>query len=99
MNTITASLENQRLLVGGIAVSVTARRSSQDVFADIERVFVLQQAHQWVTKSTTAEQRKAKLRKLKSAVEAHSDELVAAVKLDTRKPENEIRVTELLNVL
>ena len=49
-------------------------------------------------KATTAEQRKEKLRKLKSAVEAHGDEIVAAVKQDTRKPEGEIRVTELLNV-
>ena len=65
----------------------------------MERTFALQQAHQWVTKSTTAEQRKEKLRKLKSAVEAHGDEIVAAVKQDTRKPENEIRVTELLNVI
>ncbi len=31
-------------------------------------------------------------------MEAHGDEIVAAVKQDTRKPENEIRVTELLNV-
>ncbi len=69
------------------------------MFAEIGRIFALQQAQQWVTKSTTAEQRKAKLRKLKSAVEAHGDEIVAAVKLDTRKPENEIRVTELLNVI
>ena len=49
-------------------------------------------------KATTAEQRKEKLRKLKAAVEAHADEIVAAVKQDTRKPENEIRVTEILNV-
>jgi aldehyde dehydrogenase (NAD+) len=49
-------------------------------------------------KASTAEQRKGKLRKLKSAVEAHGDEIVAAVKQDTRKPDNEIRVTELLNV-
>jgi aldehyde dehydrogenase (NAD+) len=49
-------------------------------------------------KATTAEQRKARLRKLKSAVEAHGDEIVAAVKQDTRKPEGEIRVTEILNV-
>jgi len=67
--------------------------------ADLERTFALQQAQQWVTKSTPAEQRKEKLRKLKSAVEAHGDEIVAAVKQDTRKPENEIRVTELLNVI
>ena len=80
-------------------MSATASQSSRDVFADIERIFALQQAHQWVTKSSTAEQRKAKLGKLKSAVEAHSNEIVAAVKQDTRKPETEIRVTELLNVL
>lgn len=77
---------------------VTARQNFQGV-TDMERIFALQQAQQWVTKSTTAEQRKAKLRKLKAAVEAHSDEVVTAVKLDTRKPDNEIRVTELLNVI
>jgi len=80
-------------------MSTPARQSSQGVLADMERTFALQQAQQWVTKSTTAEQRKEKLRKLKSAVEAHGDEIVAAVKQDTRKPENEIRVTELLNVI
>ena len=80
-------------------MSTPARQSSQGVLADMERTFALQQAQQWVTKSTTAEQRKEKLRKLKSAMEAHGDEIVAAVKQDTRKPENEIRVTELLNVI
>jgi len=80
-------------------MSAPARQSSQGVLADLERTFALQQAQQWVTKSTPAEQRKEKLRKLKSAVEAHGDEIVAAVKQDTRKPENEIRVTELLNVI
>jgi len=67
--------------------------------ADIKRVFALQQAHQWEVKATTAGQRKEKLRKLKAAVEGHGDEIVAAIRQDTRKPENEIRVTELLNVL
>ena len=65
----------------------------------IDRVFALQQAHQWEVKSTTAEQRKEKLRKLKAAVEAHADEIVAAVKQDTRKPEGEIKVTEVLGVM
>ena len=67
--------------------------------ADIERVFALQQANQWEVKATTAEQRKEKLRKLKAAVEAHADEIVAAVKQDTRKPEGEIKVTEILGVV
>jgi aldehyde dehydrogenase (NAD+) len=33
------------------------------------------------------------------AVEIHSDEIVAAIKQDTRKPEYEIKVTEILNVV
>ena len=79
-------------------MSTPARKNDQGVFAEIERIFALQQSHQWVMKATTAEQRKEKLRKLKSAVETHGDEIVAAVKQDIRKPEGEIRVTELLNV-
>jgi aldehyde dehydrogenase (NAD+) len=67
--------------------------------ADIKRVFDIQQAHQWEVKASTAEQRKAKLRKLKAAVEAHADEIMAAVKQDTRKPEGEIRITEVLGVM
>ena len=80
-------------------MSTPARQTVQGVFTEIERVFALQQAHQWEMKATTADQRKEKLRKLKSAVEAHGDEIVAAVKQDTRKPENEIRVTEILGVI
>ncbi len=81
------------------AVTTSAGQSPQGVLAEMQRIFALQQAQQWVTKSTTAEQRKEKLRRLKAAVQAHGDEIVAAVKRDTRKPENEIRVTELLNVI
>jgi aldehyde dehydrogenase (NAD+) len=66
---------------------------------DFERIFALQRAHQWEVKATTATQRKEKLRKLKAAVEAHGEALVAAVRQDTRKPEQEVRITELLNVL
>jgi aldehyde dehydrogenase (NAD+) len=65
----------------------------------IEQVFALQRAHQWEMKATTAGQRKQKLLKLKAAVAAHAEDVVAAVKQDTRKPEQEIRVTEILNVL
>ncbi len=67
--------------------------------SEIARVFTLQQAHQWNVKATNAEQRKAKLTKLKAAVEAHSDAIIAAVLEDTRKPEAEIRVTEVLGVM
>ncbi len=80
-------------------MSTPARQISQGVLAEIERVFAIQQAHQWEMKATTAEERKEKLKKLKSAVEAHADEIVAAVKQDTRKPEGEIKVTEILGVI
>jgi len=66
---------------------------------DIDRVFALQQKNQWAMKASTAEQRKALLTKLKDAVAAHADDIVAAVLKDTRKPEQEIRITEVLNVL
>ena len=76
-----------------------ATQTTSTVVADLQRIFSLQKAHQWEMKASTAEQRKASLRKLKAAVESHTEEIVAAVRQDTRKPENEIRVTEVLNVL
>ena len=75
------------------------RQKAQSVLAEIEQTFAWQRAHQWEMKATTVQQRQERLRKLKVAVEAHVDEIVAAVKHDTRKPENEIRVTEVLNVI
>jgi aldehyde dehydrogenase (NAD+) len=75
-----------------------AAQHSRDPSDDIARVFALQQAHQWDVKASSAEQRKAKLAKLKAAVEAHADDIIAAVRQDTRKPVGEIRVTEVLNV-
>jgi aldehyde dehydrogenase (NAD+) len=65
---------------------------------EIARIFALQQENQWNVKASTAEERMAKLAKLKSVVEAHTDQIIAAVLEDTRKPEGEIRVTEVLNV-
>src|SRR3954470_5693496 len=80
-------------------MSNPARQAVPGAFADLGRVFALQQAHQWEAKASTAEQRKEKLRKLKAAVEAHADQIMAAVKQDTRKPEGEIKVTEILGVI
>ncbi|MEJ2761215.1 MAG: aldehyde dehydrogenase family protein [Gammaproteobacteria bacterium] len=65
----------------------------------MERIFALQRAHQWETKVSTAEERKVKLQRLKEALEAHADEIVEAVKKDTRKPEGEIKITEYLGII
>lgn len=72
--------------------------TAADLSEEIARIFALQQDHQWKAKASTAAQRKAKLARLKAAVEAHADDIVAAVLEDTRKPVGEIRVTEVLNV-
>jgi aldehyde dehydrogenase (NAD+) len=76
----------------------SSSQNAPEISKNIARVFALQQEHQWNVKASTAEQRKAKLVKLKSAVEAHADAIVAAVLEDTRKPEGEIRVTEVMNI-
>jgi len=80
-------------------VSSTGIEKARDVSAEMKRIFDLQRDHQWAMKATTAEQRKAKLQKLKHAVEARGDEIVAAVQQDTRKPEAEIRVTEYAGIM
>lgn len=79
-------------------MSSPATLATPELSAEINRVFALQRANQWETKASTAEQRKAKLLKLKTFVEAHADAIVAAVRQDTRKPEQEIRITEVINV-
>jgi aldehyde dehydrogenase (NAD+) len=76
-----------------------ATQTATDIADDIARIFALQQAHQWEAKASSAAERKAKLAKLKTAVENHADAIVAAVLQDTRKPEGEVRVTEVLNVI
>ena len=77
-------------------MSSTAQTASDA--KEMSRVFDLQREHQWDVKATSAAERKGKLARLKAAVEAHADDIVAAVRKDTRKPEGEIRVTEVMNV-
>jgi aldehyde dehydrogenase (NAD+) len=67
--------------------------------AELARVFQQQREHQWDVKASSADQRKAKLVRLKAEIEKRADDIVAAVQTDTRKPEGEVRVTEVLNVV
>jgi aldehyde dehydrogenase (NAD+) len=76
----------------------TNQPTASDLSQEIARVFALQQQHQWDVKASSAAERKEKLARLKAAVEAHANEIVAAVLEDTRKPEQEIRVTEVMNI-
>src|SRR5690606_24155023 len=74
-------------------------QADPDVTRELQRVFELHRANQWNVKASTADERKAKLDRLKQAVERRADDIVAAVLEDTRKPEGEIRVTEVMNVV
>ncbi len=80
-------------------MSRPATQKTPDTSTEIARVFELQRTHQWDMKASTIDDRKALLAKLKIAVLAHADDIVAAVKQDTRKPENEVRITEVANVV
>ena len=73
-------------------MSTPARQTVPGVFADIPRIFALQNAHQWEVKASTAGQRKDKLKKLKAAVEAHADQIMAAVKQDTRSCDADLAI-------
>jgi aldehyde dehydrogenase (NAD+) len=76
-------------------MNIAPRHSAEE----LRRVFDLQSKNQWNVKESTAEARKAKLARLKAAVGAHADEIVAAVQADTRKPVQEIRITEVGGVM
>jgi len=67
--------------------------------ADIQRIFALQQKHQWVTKASTSAERKTKLQKLVDAVKAYGNDIIAAVQQDTRKPAQEVQMTEVGGVI
>ncbi len=72
---------------------------SSEVSPEISRIFEAQRANQWAVKTSTADERKAKLKKLQAAVESHGDEIVAAVRQDTRKPEHEVHMIEVANII
>lgn len=66
---------------------------------EINRVFQLQKKHQKVMRSTTAEQRKAKLNRFLEVVVAHEEEIIEAVRQDVRKPHHEVKRAEILGTI
>lgn len=67
--------------------------------SDLQRVFNLQRANQWKVKTTSVEQRREKLERLKNAIAARAQDIVAAVRQDTRKPEAEVQHIEVQNLI
>jgi aldehyde dehydrogenase (NAD+) len=67
--------------------------------APLEALFARQQAARWRIAATSADQRKAKLRALRSALMAHQAEAQAALAADFRKSPEEVDLTELYPVI
>lgn len=66
--------------------------------AEIERIFKLQQTHQYTVANTTARERKAKLKRLHDAILAHRQEIREALYADFHKHEAEVDLTEVFPV-
>ncbi|MDH3200489.1 MAG: aldehyde dehydrogenase family protein [Myxococcales bacterium] len=66
--------------------------------AEIERIFNLQQAHQFTVAKTNARERKEKLKKLHKAVLARRQDIRDAMYADFRKHPSEVDLTEIYYV-
>src|SRR5581483_7307510 len=71
----------------------------QGVEAEIQRVFERQRETALRLRSSTRQERKAKIQKLRDAVIAHSEEFIKAGYADFRKPPAEVELTEILSVV
>lgn len=74
----------------------TARETA---ISDVQRVFRSQQAHAPSLRKTTAAERIAKIRKLKDAVLAHTQQIYLAATADYGKPSAEVDLAELMPIV
>ncbi|WP_420427910.1 aldehyde dehydrogenase family protein [Algiphilus sp.] len=65
---------------------------------EIRRIFAQQRDTMLAWRQSTAEERLARIQRLVDAVEAHTDEIVAAGAADFRKPAEEVHITEILPI-
>ncbi len=78
----------------GTKLTVVPKRPL-DPRGEIERVFRLQMENRWRIAKTDASTRIAKLKAIKTAVEARADEIKAALYADFKKPEAEVMAAEI----
>ena len=65
------------------------------MISDVHRLFALQQQHRWRVAATTAEERRARLGRLRSAIERHRGAVHAAMQADFHKHPQETELTEI----
>ena len=66
--------------------------------AEIDRIFKLQQAHQYTVAKATARERKEKLKRLQQAILSHRQDIRDALFADFRKHPSEVDLTEIYPV-
>ena len=71
----------------------------ESAHSEIERIFRLQQAFAPSLRATTAKERIAKIRKLKEAILAQSEQIYLAAAADFGKPLAEVDLTELMPIV
>lgn len=86
-------------VVSYLPSALAAQGQSASADAEILRVFEAQRATALRLRTSTAEERIAKIKKLKNALLARRDELIAAGAADFKKPPAEVELTELLPVI
>jgi aldehyde dehydrogenase (NAD+) len=73
--------------------------AQQNIDSEIQRVFELQRLAALRLRSSTFDERKAKINRLKDAVIAHTEDLYKAGYADFKKPPAEVDITEILSVV
>ncbi len=86
-------------VVSYLPSAYAAQSQGQSLEADIHRVFDGQRATALRLRTSTLEERLDKIKKLKKALLAHREELLAAGYADFKKPPAEVELTELLPVI
>lgn len=65
----------------------------------LQQIFEKQKNHKWIAKNTSAQERIAKLKRLKEAIIQNRPEIYKALYEDFRKPKAEVEVSEIFPVL
>lgn len=66
---------------------------------ELQTLFEKQKSHKWTAKTTSAQERIAKIRRLKEVIIQHRADIYKALYEDFRKPQAEVEVSEIFPVL
>lgn len=92
MSQSTAQIQPQTN--GTSHISPAPAATTETSAEEIQRIFKLQQAHQFTVAKTTARERKEKLKRLQTAVLAYKQEIRDAMHADFQKHPSEVDLTE-----